>query len=167
MKVLQLSVHISNNLYCKMILLSVVALTWVARPSETCAFLKWCAMCICETCSDSIYIKVHQSRIRNLTLIWQFRPSWATDFFRLTSSSASNFRFSSRRVTSGEGHKHDIKSRPPHHGCRGGSHSEEIYRPWRMKLSGQCQIFNLVLLRWTFINFRSTNLMNLFNNVLD
>ena len=51
-----------------------------------------------------------------LTLTWQFRPSWATDFFRVTSSSASDFRFCGRQVTSEEGHKHDLKSRPPHHG---------------------------------------------------
>ena len=51
-----------------------------------------------------------------LTLTWQFCLSWATDFFRVTSSSASDFRFCGRQVTSEEGHKHDFKSRPPHHG---------------------------------------------------
>ena len=34
-------------------------------------------------------------------------------------------------------------------GCRGGSHSEEVCRPWRTKLSGQCQIY-LVLFEWKF-----------------
>ena len=47
-----------------------------------------------------------------LTLTRQFRPSWATDFFRVTSSSASDFRFCGRQVTSEEGHKHDLKVGP-------------------------------------------------------
>ena len=53
-------------------------------------------------------INFHPNRTRlKLTLIWQFRLSWATDFFRMISSSASDFRFCGCRVTSEEGHKHD------------------------------------------------------------
>ena len=38
-----------------------------------------------------------------LTLTWQFRPSWATDFFRVReSSSASDFRFCGRKREPGD-----------------------------------------------------------------
>ena len=45
----------------------------------------------------SIWVKPpsKQNQVK-LTLTWQFRPSWVTDFFRATSYSASDFRFYGR-----------------------------------------------------------------------
>ena len=90
----------------------------------------------------NLELNLYPNRTRlKLTLTWQFFPLWVADFFRETSSSTSDFRFCVHRVMSEEGHKHDLNSTTAKMevGCRGGSQSEEICRPWWTKLPGQCQ----------------------------